>query len=116
MRFLARDPRFRPQSAAELARELATSIGHPTATHPTERIRSSPPSRSTRVGVKRLWPLLASAIVVAAAAAVAATVRLTGETEAPAPPRPHPVVPPARGATPKEEAQNLSAWLRKHSG
>lgn len=116
MRCLARDPRFRPPSAADLAHELATSIDHPTATLPTERIRSSPPSRSTRVGGRRLWPLLASAIVVAAAAAVLAIVRLTGGTEASAPPRPHPVVPPARGATPQEEAQNLSAWLRKHSG
>jgi serine/threonine-protein kinase len=116
MRCLARDPRFRPQSAAELADELATSIDHSTATHPTERTRSSPPSWPTQVGVKRLWPLLAGAIVVAAAAAVVAIVRLTGGTEASAPPRPHRVVPPAHGATPQEEAQNLSAWLRKHSG
>lgn len=115
MRCLARDPRFRPQSAAELSHELASSIDHPTETLPTERIRSSPPSRSTRVGGKRLWALLASAIVVAAAAAVVAIVRLTAGTEA-SPPSPRPVVPPARGATPQEEAQNLSAWLRKHSG
>jgi eukaryotic-like serine/threonine-protein kinase len=115
MRCLAREPRFRPESAAELSHELAASIDHPTATLPTERNESSTQQRSTRVGGKRLWPLLAGAIVIAAAAAVVGIVRLTSETEAPAPPRPRPVTPPARGATPQQEAQNLSAWLRRYS-
>jgi serine/threonine-protein kinase len=114
MHCLARDPRFRPQSAGELSRELEASVDHPTATLPTERIESSPSRRSLRV--KRLWPLLAGAIVVAAVAAVVGIVRLTVGTEASPPPRPHPVAPPARGATPQQEAQNLSAWLRRHSG
>jgi serine/threonine protein kinase len=116
MRCLARDPRFRPESAAELSHELATSIDHPTATLPTERIELSPSPGSTRIAVKRLWLLLAATIVVAAVAAVVGIVRLTGGSEASAPPRPHPVTPPARGATPQQEAQNLSAWLRTHSG
>jgi eukaryotic-like serine/threonine-protein kinase len=115
MRCLAREPRFRPKSAAELSHELAASIDHPTAMLPTERVESSTAQRSTRVGARRLWPLLAGAISIAAAAAIVGIVRLTGGTEASAPPRPRPVTPPARGATPQQEAQNLSAWLRRHS-
>jgi serine/threonine protein kinase len=116
MRCLARDPRFRPRSAAELSQELAGSIDLPAATLATMPIEPSDPQRSTRAGVKRLWLVLAFVTAVAAAAAVVGVLRLGGGTEASAPPRPRPVEPPARGATPQEEAQNLSAWLRKHAG
>jgi eukaryotic-like serine/threonine-protein kinase len=113
---LARDPRFRPQSAAELSHELAGSTDLQTVTRPTVRIEPSRSRWRSSVPVKRGWPLLAAAIAVATAASVAGILRLTGGTEASAPPRPRPVAPPARGATPQEEARNLSAWLREHSG
>ena len=115
MRCLARDRRFRPQSAAELSHELAASIDHPTVTLPTEPVEPSPSPPSTRARGKRLWPLFAGAIVVAAVAAVVGIVRLTGGTEASVPPRSPTVAPPARGATPQQEAQNFGAWLRRHS-
>jgi len=67
--------------------------------------------------MKRRWLLLAGVIAaVVAAGIVLGVVRLTGGTETSAPPRPRPVAPPARGATPQQAAQNLSAWLRKHAG
>ena len=117
MRCLARDPRFRPGSAAELSQELAGSLDRPSAPLPTAPMTTSRPQPSTRTAAKRRWLLLAGAIAVAVAAAIVfAIVRLTGGTETSAPPRPRPVAPPARGATPQEEAQNLSAWLRKHAG
>jgi serine/threonine-protein kinase len=112
MRCLARDPRFRPGSAAELSQELAGSLDRPTAPMTTSR-----PEPSTRTAVKRRWLLLAGAIAVAVAAGIVFGVaRLTGGAQTSAPPRPRPVAPPARGATPQQEAQNLSAWLREHAG
>ncbi len=116
MRCLARDPRFRPRSAAELSQELAASLDGATAPLPTARIEPPRPRRSKGIKVKRRWPLLAGAIALAVAAVVFGILRLTGGTETSAPPPPRPVAPPARGATPQEEAQNLSAWLRQHSG
>jgi eukaryotic-like serine/threonine-protein kinase len=116
MQCLARDPRFRPRSAAELSQELAGSIDVPAATPRTMRIEPSDSRRSKRARLKRLWPVAAAVIAVAVAAAVVGILRLGGGTEASAPPRPRPVAPPARGATPQQEARNLSAWLRKHAG
>jgi eukaryotic-like serine/threonine-protein kinase len=116
MQCLARDPRFRPRSAAELSQELAGSSDVPAATPRTMRIEPSDSRRSKRARLKRLWPVPAAVIAVAVAAAVVGILRLGGGTEASAPPRPRPVAPPARGATPQQEARNLSAWLRKHAG
>jgi serine/threonine-protein kinase len=116
MRCLARDPRFRPRSAAELSQELAGSIDVPAATLPTMRIVPSDSRRFRRARLERLWPVLAAVIAVAVVAAVVGVLRLGGGTETSARPRPRPVAPPARGATPQQEAQNLSAWLRKHAG
>jgi serine/threonine-protein kinase len=115
MQCLARDPRFRPRSAAELSQELAGSIDVPAVTPRTMRIEASD-SRWSKRARKRLWPVPAAVIAVAVAAAVVGILRLGGGTEASAPPRPRPVAPPARGATPQQEARNLSAWLRKHAG
>jgi len=116
MRCLARDPRFRPRSAAELSQELAASLDVATAPLPTARIEPPRSRRSNGIKVKRRRPLLAGAIALAVAAVIFAVLRVTGGTETSAPPPPRPVAPPARGATPQEEARNLSAWLRTHSG
>jgi hypothetical protein len=58
-------------------------------------------------------------VVAAAAAAILAvvvgpmTIGGSGSSEAP---RPVQIAPPARSTTPAQEARNLSAWLRRHSG
>jgi serine/threonine-protein kinase len=100
MHALAREPRFRPRSAADFAHELAGPVEEPT--------RPLPQPRARRYG---RW--LAAAI---AAVIVAVVLGLLlggpGHKSPPAPPR---VVPPARGQTAEQEAQNLARWLRTHS-
>jgi hypothetical protein len=44
-----------------------------------------------------------------------AIARHTGGHASP-PTTPHSVTPPARGASAVDQAQNLAAWLRQHSG
>ena len=41
---------------------------------------------------------------------------LGGDDEPAATPPPAPIEAPTRGATAADEARNLSAWLRRHSG
>lgn len=116
MRCLARDPQFRPASAGELAGVLAaephaeegsTLASAPTVALPA-RVFRSVPRRSTWI-----WITLAVAFL-----AVALTLGLTqiggSDSSPPAPtvPRVQPVPP---GATPADEARNLSRWLRANA-
>lgn len=104
MRALAREPRFRPESAAELGVELA-GLTQETPTKPLPRYRRK--SRKT-------WLLVGLATLVAVIGAViAVTLGNNGGTASP-PPRPAAISSPVRGATPADEARNLSAWLRAH--
>ena len=107
MHALAREPRFRPASAAELAHELASSEEPPTQPLPARRSFSLP----GRSGA--LW--IVTAIVVAALAVILGLARLGGDNgKAPPPAAPH-VAPPTPGATPEQQARNLARWLRVHS-
>jgi len=107
MHALARDPRFRPESAAELAHELARSEDPPTQPLPAHR-SFSVPGRSAA-----MWIL--AAIVVGAAAVILGLAKLGGDGgNTPPPAAPH-VAPPAPGATPEQQARNLARWLRVHS-
>jgi eukaryotic-like serine/threonine-protein kinase len=116
MRCLARDPRFRPASAGELAGALAaephadessTLASAPTMPLPA-RVFRSVPRRSTWI-----WITLAVAFL-----AVALTLGLTqiggsgSSPPEPAAPRVQPIPP---GATPADEARNLSRWLRANA-
>ena len=106
MHALAREPRFRPGSAAELAHELAGTEERPTRPLPRA------PSPSTHRG--RLW--LAAALVVTALAIALGLARLGGDGGSSSPPpAPARVSPPARGATAAQQARNLARWLRTHS-
>jgi serine/threonine protein kinase len=118
MHALARDPRFRPASAAELANELARASELPTeqllATALTEPFQS----RTYRsVPGSRAWLWIAAAAVVAIVAVILGLLKLGGGGKSSLPP-PQPVQlrGPARGATPADEARNLGAWLRAHAG
>jgi serine/threonine protein kinase len=107
MHALARDPRFRPASAAELGEELA---GAPDS--PTRPLRQR---RSVTIAGHAGWLWLAGAIVVAAVAIALGLARLGGTGKgSPASPPPR-VSPPARGATATQQARNLARWLRAHS-
>jgi len=108
MHALARDPRFRPESAAELAHELARSGDPPTQPLPARR-SFSVPGRSSA-----MWIL--AAIVVAVVAVILGLAKLGDDDggNASPPAAPH-VAPPAPGATPEQQARNLARWLRVHS-
>ena len=118
MRCLARNPSFRPASAAELARGVAAASPEP-PTRPLPPLRGSErPKRETRptISVSRrewLWLAIAAAVVLAA---ILLGLALTSGGGKPKPPAaPTRVEPVARGTTPAEEARNLSAWLRRYS-
>jgi hypothetical protein len=116
MHCLARDPQFRPASAAELAQELAGAAEVPTerllATAVTERVRART-FRSVPGGATALW--IGAATVVALIAVFLGMLDLGGGGDSSEPPQVVQIAPPARGTTPEEQARNLSAWLRTHS-
>jgi eukaryotic-like serine/threonine-protein kinase len=116
MHALAHEPGFRPGSAAEFASELAGAIDVPTepllATAVTEPFRTR---RYTSLPGAGGWIWVVAAAAAAAVLAIvlgALSLGSGGSSEAP---RPAHISPPARGATPAQEARNLSAWLRAHS-
>jgi eukaryotic-like serine/threonine-protein kinase len=117
MRCLARDPRFRPLTAAALAGELAATNAVPTesllATAVTEPLRSR---RYTSVPGAGSWIVIAAAAAVALVAVILGVLRLGGSGTSPSDgAQPAHIPPPAHGATPAAGARNLSAWLRAHS-
>jgi serine/threonine-protein kinase len=109
MRALARDPDFRPSSAAEFAQELAG------ATEREAQTQALPAGRYRSTSRRRRWIALAFVAAIAVVAAALAIVRSGDDGSSPPPPPPAPISAPARGATPANEARNLSAWLRAHS-
>lgn len=123
MRCLAREPRFRPTSAAALAQDLSglselptQKLGPTSVTEPLSEPR--PGARRAQAGRGRGRLLLLSAGIVAVAAVVLGVLKLGGggtnggaSTTAPT----RSLSPPARGATPADGARSLSAWLRLHS-
>jgi eukaryotic-like serine/threonine-protein kinase len=115
MRALARDPRFRPASAAELAADLRAALdGRNTDTSPIV-----PLPRRAHVSVPGAgsWWLLAAAVAAAGALAlVLALAHLGGSDSRSTPTTPRPAVAPIQpGRTAADEARNLSAWLRRYS-
>ena len=113
MRCLAREPAFRPASAAQLASELAEAVEAPTKPFPTAA--TAPESHTNR----RRQVAVVAAVAGAAAAVIAAAVvipRLDRGTDVSNQPQPLRVAPPAPGATPAAAAENLSDWLRAHAG
>jgi serine/threonine protein kinase len=105
MRCLEPDPRRRPASAAELAPELAAGE----SVVPTQRL-ARPSTRRAHRAPRRALRL---AVAVAAALALALlAVRLGGDGEPSAPPAVEPVT---AGASPAEDARNLSEWLRANA-
>ena len=130
MRCLARNPDYRPPSAAALARELAAA-GPEAATRPLPRptgaraseVRTLPlrlPPRRRTAGKpfdRRLLAGLIAALLVVAAIAIAVTARSGGDGGSsggiPAPTRVEPV---PHSGDPAGDARNLAEWLRSNSG
>jgi eukaryotic-like serine/threonine-protein kinase len=117
MRSLARNPSYRPESAAAFAQELAAASPEP----PTQPLPRAEETRATAVATRPpalrrrgrlpLW----AAVLLAVAALVFGLAFFVGRdlrdspARAPAAER----VPPA--GSPSERAQNLADWIREHS-
>jgi eukaryotic-like serine/threonine-protein kinase len=111
MRCLARDPRFRPSSAGELAGELRAALGDG---RPQTAVTLPLPRRSyVSLPGARAWLWIAAAAIVAVALALGLE-QLRGGGSQPGP-RPPAVAPIPAGPTAADEAHSLSAWLRRYS-
>jgi serine/threonine protein kinase len=124
MRCLARNPSFRPHSAADLARELAAASPEP-PTQPlphgtglvatdvaTTRLPARPRPQRPR---RRIVPAVLALLIAAAVIAIGVAITSNGDDGTPTQPAPRSVQPVPPGATPEEDARNLSDWLRENS-
>jgi serine/threonine-protein kinase len=109
MRCLARNPSYRPASAAELADQLRAALPGERDTAATKPLPARARPRRRRRGV---WIAVGVAALTAAVLALA-VLATDGDEPPPAPPRVEPV---PRGDTAAEQARNLAAWLRENSG
>jgi eukaryotic-like serine/threonine-protein kinase len=117
---LSARPEERPPSAADLARRIAPVASEaetislpPEPNQPaTEVLAGSPGRRGHRI-TRRL--AAGAALVAVAVAGVAVAIVLNTGGQATRPTTPHSVAPPSTGANVSEQAQNLAAWLRRHS-
>ena len=114
MHALAREPRFRPASAADFAAELASASELPAGPLLATAITEPLHARTYRsVSGSSAWLWIAGAAAVASVAVILGLLSLGGGRSST---KPVQIRAPARGATPAAEARNLSAWLRAHSG
>jgi serine/threonine protein kinase len=116
MHALAREPGFRPHSAAAFADELAAAIELPRdalrATAVTDPLRA--PRTYQSVPGSSAWFWIVGAAAVALVAVIVGLFSLSGDRGS-TKLQPVQIKPPVHGATPAAEARNLSAWLRAHS-
>ncbi len=118
MRCLARDPRFRPPSASELARELASAVSEPATVPlapPTAQTVALPPRTTQSVPGSGSWLWIVAAAVAGAIALALGIANIGGGDSSGDRAKPMPVRAIPNGATPEEEAHNLSTWLRGYS-
>jgi hypothetical protein len=136
MHCLARNPDYRPASAAELAQELAAGSPEPptealpppsgvratdVATVPLSQTPATAVRRSSRVprrdfALPRNAPWLAFAAVAALVVVVLLFALSSGENGATEEPAETPAVEPVAPAdNPSEQARNLAEWLREHA-
>ncbi len=117
MRCLAREPAFRPASAGEVAGALKANPASETLSSPTAATTPLPARALRRHRVGGAWLWVGAAAVFAALALAFGLVRIDGGGGgAPSrPTAPPPVQSIEPGATPADEARNLSRWLRRYS-
>jgi eukaryotic-like serine/threonine-protein kinase len=109
MHALAREPRFRPGSAAELGHVLAAGPEEqPTRPLPQRRTTFSVPGRGGA-----LW--LVGALLLAGIAVALGLAQLGGNGKSSSPPAPPHVAAPAPASSAEQQARNLARWLRVHS-
>jgi eukaryotic-like serine/threonine-protein kinase len=133
MRCLARDPRYRPSSAAALAYALADAVGASEtlslpdstgvrATDVTVPLRRPQPRtegepRQARLpGGQRAWRWFAIAAAVAVALALGLTLGLQGENQPRESSTQQPLARVEPADNPTDLARNFARWLRSHAG
>ena len=109
MRCLARNPAYRPSSAAELAELLRAARGTEGTTAATRPLPARTPRPRRRPAA---WAVAGVVALTAAVLGLAAFVAADDDSP-PAPARVEPVPP---GDSAAEQARNLAAWLRQNSG
>jgi serine/threonine-protein kinase len=117
MRCLARLSAARPGSAAALARELAGTTPA-SAPRPRSTTTTTPRPQAARKRRRPSRTLLVALAALLVALAVGLTLGLALGDRSPKPvipAQPPPVQPVPHSADPAQEAQNLAAWLRRHS-
>jgi eukaryotic-like serine/threonine-protein kinase len=119
MRCLARNPRYRPASAAELAAALGLHVRRAAVTVPVEEAtlpfdrRTLPlPARRMRALGGRPLALMTAVVVISAAVGFAFAAAGGRDTEGSRAPRVEPV---PQSANPAKQAENLATWIRDHS-
>jgi serine/threonine-protein kinase len=114
MRCLARDPRFRPQSAGEVAAALTTEEDDHADTAPTVPLSRRLSRRTPR---RQTWKWIALAAAFAAVVLVLGLIGIGGNgggsSRRPTTVARVQTIPP--GATAADEARNLSRWLRANA-
>jgi eukaryotic-like serine/threonine-protein kinase len=140
MRCLARNPDYRPASAAELARELAAAspepptvplppasgvratdiatapLNAPTPPHPAATAaRPAPPRRDFALPGRGVLAAALVGVLVAVALVVALAVWAGGNGAEPTPERRPAVEPVPQVNDPGDQARNLADWLRENS-
>jgi serine/threonine-protein kinase len=141
MRCLARNPDYRPASAAELARDLAAASPEPPTVPlpPASGVRATeiataplraqpppppnarastvaPPPRRRRLAPSRRGLVAALAVVTALAAGIIGFALASGDGGSPPRERAPAPTPVPQVEDPGEQARNLAEWLREHSG
>jgi serine/threonine protein kinase len=116
-------PEDRPPTAAALARLVApvaseaetVSLPADPARRATEILATPAARASRRRPARRLATVVALVAAAVAGLVVAVALSTSGHPSRPTS-KPHAVPPPSTGADPAQQAQNLAAWLRGHSG
>jgi eukaryotic-like serine/threonine-protein kinase len=112
MRCLARNPAYRPASAGELARLLS---GDEAPTQPFQPLTVvQKPARRSLGSRRAIWLALAGVVVLAAILLAVAFAGRGSHSSSP-PPEPTSPAPVRPGADAQQQAQNLSAWLKRYS-
>ena len=110
MRCLARNPAYRPASAGELARELVPERAEP----PTEPVPAARGTSNRTTWLALAGVLVLAGILLAIALATGSDSGSGGGASATTTRTPAVRTIP-RGATPREQARNIAAWIRSYS-